>query len=135
MSGKYIDCGKNIVYNECEGPIEPELVEEIQTKQGLRIEIWNVDLQHAFNGHPEVTLDRIRKALESPVKVVKSKKSNRVCLFYTLEVADDSNFGKVYFCVVVGVLGAGIGKMETAYETTVIKTGHVLYSKESSNDY
>ncbi len=131
--GKYIDYGENIVYNGCEDTVE--LVEEIQTKQGLLIQIWDVDLLHALNGHPEVTLDRIQNALERPIKVMKSKKSNRVCLFYTLEVEDDPNFGKIYFCVVVGVIGPGIGKMETAYETTVIKSGHVLYAKELSNDY
>ena len=65
--GKYIDYGENIVYNGCEDTVE--LVEEIQTKQGLLIQIWDVDLLHALNGHPEVTLDRIQNALERPIKL------------------------------------------------------------------
>ena len=39
--GKYIDYSENIVYNGCEDTVE--LVEEIQTKQGLLIQIWDVD--------------------------------------------------------------------------------------------
>lgn len=109
---------------------ESKLIEEISTKQGLKIEIWDVDFQHALDGHPEVSIDRIKKSLEKPYKVVQSKKSNRVCLFYNLEIENDPKFGTIYFCVVVGVLSDGKGKLETAYETTYIKTGKVLFELE-----
>jgi hypothetical protein len=39
---------------------EPKLVETVKTKDGLKIEIWDVDFQHALEGHPEVTLERIQ---------------------------------------------------------------------------
>lgn len=107
------------------------LIEEVETQGSLIIEIWNVDFQHAIEGHPEVSLERIRKALKNPLKVVQSKKSNRACLFYNLEIKNDPNFGNIYFCVVVGVLSDGKGKMETAYETTVVKSGKVLFEKEN----
>jgi len=104
------------------------LIETVAAEAGLEIQIWTSDFQHALEGHPEVTLERVRIALKNPVKVVKSKRSNRVCLFYSLEVRDEQ-FGTIYFCVVVGVIGKGRGKMETAYETTYIKDGDVLLDK------
>jgi len=123
--GKYIDCGKDIDYNadmDVKGD-QAQLIDEVETEQGLKIQIWDVDFQHALDGHPEVTIERIRKSLISPVK------SNRACLFYNLEIENDPEFGEIYFCVVVGVLGDGIGKMETAYETTYTKSGKVLYER------
>ena len=127
MSGKYIDHGKDIDYNDDMDirDEEAKLIEEIETEQGLKIQIWDVDFQHALEGHPEVTIERIKASLKSPIKVVQSKKSNRACLFYNLEIENDPDFGTIYFCVVVGVLGDGKGKMETAYETTLVKTGKV----------
>jgi len=104
------------------------LIETIEAEAGLEIQIWTSDFQHALEGHPEVSLERVRNALRNPIKVVKSKKSNRVCLFYSLEVQDEQ-FGTIYFCVVVGVLGNCIGKLETAYETDYIKSGEVLLDK------
>ena len=129
--GKYIDRGKDIGYNVdmSVSDSEAQLIEVADTNQGLKIEIWDVDFQHALDGHPEVTIERIRKSLKYPIKVVQSKRSNRACLFYNLEIESDPEFGTVYFCVVVGVLGDGKGKMETAYETTFIKTGNVLFEK------
>lgn len=108
---------------------EAKLIETIQTKQGLKIEIWDIDFQHALEGHPEVTIDRIKNALNDPIQVIQSKTSNRACLFYNLEVEDHPEFGKIYFCVVVGVLNDGKGKMETAYEANYIKKGTVLFNK------
>jgi hypothetical protein len=122
--GHYIDHGQNSAYNKA------KLIEAVKTKNGLEIEIWHIDFQHALEGHPEVTLERIRVTLKNPMKVIQSKRSNRVCLFYKLEIAVHPDFGKIYFCVVVGVLGEGKGKLETAYETTVIKLGTTLYDKE-----
>ncbi len=104
------------------------LIETVEAEAGLKIQIWTSDFQHALEGHPEVTLEKVRTALKNPIKVIKSKKSHRVCLFYSLEVQDEQ-FGKIYFCVVVGVTGKGRGKMETAYETTYIKDGDVLLEK------
>lgn len=129
--GKYIDHGKDIVYNDDIGvrSAATTLIEEVETEQGLKIQIWDVDFQHALEGHPEVTIERIKKALMKPLLVVQSKKSSRVCLFYNLEIENDAEFGVIYFCVVVGVLGDGKGKMETAYETTYTKTGKILFDK------
>lgn len=129
---KYIDRGKDIDYN-ADMDIkddEAKLIEEVETVHGLKIEIWDVDFQHALDGHPEVSIERIRNSLKDPIKVVQSKRSNRACLFYTLEIENHPDFGLVYFCVVVGVTGDGKGKMETAYETTYIKQGNVLYEKK-----
>ena len=110
-----------------------KLIEEVETDQGLKIQIWDVDFQHALEGHPEVTIERIKKSLKNPIKVIQSKKSNRACLFYNLEIENDPEFGAIYFCVVVGVFGNGIGKMETAYETTYIKSGTVLFERPKDN--
>ena len=129
--GKNISRGKDIGHSADTDfkHNKARLLEEIETEQGLKIEVWNVDFQHALDGHPEVSIERIRKTLKSPIKVVKSKKSNRACLFYTLEIENDPVFGTIFFCVVVVVLREGQGKMETAYETTFIKTGEILFSK------
>ena len=104
----------------------PVLIETVNGSGGLLIEIWDVDFKHALDGHSEVTIERIRKALIEPVKVVQSQWSKTACLFYNLEIKDDPDFGNIFFCVVVGVTGQGKGKMETAYETTVTKNGTVL---------
>ena len=106
-----------------------ELIEEVVAVGGLKIQIWRADLQHALDGHPEVTLDRVRVALRDPLKVIKSKTSHRVCLFYAFESQDEQSGERIYFCTVVGVIRDGIGKMETAYETTYIKTGEVLFER------
>lgn len=133
MNGKYIDHGKDISYYDDMDirDEEAKLIEEVETDQGLKIQIWDVDFQHALEGHPEVTIERIKTSLKNPIKVVQSKKSNRACLFYNLEIKNDPDFGTIYFCVVVGVLGDGKGKMETAYETTVVKKGTILFEKET----
>jgi len=107
---------------------ENKRIETVDAVGGLKVEIWTSDFQHALEGHPEVTLDRIRQALESPGQVIESQKSNRVCLFYSIGVKD-REFGLIYFCVVVGVVRAGKGKLETAYETSYIKNGKVLFKK------
>jgi hypothetical protein len=134
-NGQYIDHGKDIDYNDDMDirDEEAKLIAEVETNQGLKIQIWDVDFQHALEGHPEVSIARIINALKNPIKVVQSKKSNRACLFYNLEIENDPNFGKIYFCVVVGVLGDGKGKMETAYETTFVKTGTVLFEMAHKN--
>lgn len=65
--GEYIDPGKDNDYNydmEVKDD-EASLVEMIETEQGLKIEIWDVDFQQALEGHPEVTIGRIRKSLKS----------------------------------------------------------------------
>jgi len=100
---------------------------------GLKIEIWRDDFQHALEGHPEVSLEKIRKTLVNPIKVIKSKHNNKVCLFYALEVNNSPLFGTLYFCVVVSVLGNGFGKLDTAYETDYIKSGEILYPKEGDS--
>ena len=102
------------------------LIETVANVIGVRIEIWSSALEHAKHGHPEVTLARIRKSLEDPVQVVRSKSSNSVCLFYELE-HDGAN--RIYFCTVVEVTGDGNGKMVTAYESNFIKKGQILHSK------
>jgi hypothetical protein len=101
------------------------LIETIDSN-GLQIEIWQVDFQHALDGHPEVTIDQIRTVLKAPAVVIQSKWSNRVCLFYSIPY-NDQELGLIYFCVVVGVTGAGKGKMETAYETDYIKAGKQIF--------
>lgn len=130
IKGENIDHSKDIDYNDDKVGVGFQLIDVVTTDQDLKIEIWDVDFQHALEGHPEVTIERIRNALKNPVQVVQSKKSNRVCLFYSLEIENDPEFGKVYFCVVVGVLGTGKGKMETAYEANYMKNGTILFIKK-----
>jgi hypothetical protein len=108
---------------------ENTLIETVESFGKLKVEIWTSDFQHALEGHPEVSLDKIKTALKDPFKVIESKKSSRVCLFYSIPILD-LTFGQIYFAVVVGVTGPGKGKLETAYETTYIKSGTVLWSKE-----
>jgi len=76
-----------------------------------------------------VTIERIRNALKDPLKVIESKHSKRACLFYSVEFKDEKTGEPLYFCAVVAVLGDGKGKLETAYETTYIKKGTVLFEK------
>ncbi|MBF0316255.1 MAG: hypothetical protein HQK52_22750 [Oligoflexia bacterium] len=107
---------------------ETTLIEVVESIHGLKIEIWGQDYQHALERHPEVSLDRIRKTLQEPMRVIKSLSNNNVCLFYALEI-NDPEFGVIYFCVVVSVLGKGSGKLVTAYETTYIKKGEPYVNK------
>lgn len=113
---------------------ENELLEEVDAVGGLKIQIWREDLQHALNGHPEVTIDKVKDTLKNPLKIIKSKTSNRVCLFYSFEIEDEASSEIMYFCAVVGVIKEGIGKLETAYETTYIKKGKVLFGRGKKND-
>jgi len=108
---------------------ENVLIEEVGSVGGLRIQIWHEDFQHALEGHPEVTLDRVRAVLAEPAKVIESKHSRNACLFYSLELVNELTGEKTYFCVVVAVIGSGAGKMETAYETTYLKNGRVMFQK------
>jgi hypothetical protein len=95
----------------------------------LQIEIWLADFQHAVSGHPEVTIEKIRQTLKKPSRVIQSKNSDQVCLFYSLKVeTEDSQI--LYFCVVIAVVMSGKGKLVTAYETDFIKTGTLLFSKD-----
>ncbi len=111
------------------GGDENLLIEEVGSVGGLKIQIWHEDFQHALDGHPEVTLDRIRGVLQQPIKVVESKHSRNSCLFYSVEMTDEKTGEKSYFCVVVAVIGSGTGKMETAYETTYMKSGRVIFEE------
>lgn len=106
------------------------LLETIDAAAGLTIEVWSLDFAHAVNGHPEVTLDKIRKTLNRPSKVIQSNSSTNVCLFYSIEFKV-SETEYLYFCVVVGVKKSGRGRVITAYNTDYIKTGILLYEGES----
>ena len=106
------------------------LIEKVRSMAGqLDIEVWADDLRHAIEGHPEVTIDRVKETLKDPSKVIQSKSSAGACLFYSVEVKIGDR-ESVYFCVVVAVIGAGQGKMITAYEADFMKTGKELFSKK-----
>lgn len=105
------------------------LIEKVSTVGGLEIEIWTDDLQHAIDGHPEVTIDKVRGTLKDPAKVIQSKSSTNACLFYSVEIKV-SKTESLFFCVVVAVRGSGRGKMVTAYDADFMKTGTELYSKK-----
>ncbi|MBK7959976.1 MAG: hypothetical protein IPK04_01345 [Bdellovibrionales bacterium] len=49
------------------------LKEKVSSVGGLEIEIRTDDLQHAMDGHPEVTIDKVRSTLKDPSKVIQSK--------------------------------------------------------------
>lgn len=110
------------------------LLETVSSLNGkLQIEIWSEDLDHAINGHPEVTIDKVRETLKDPSKVIQSKSDNSRCLFYSVEIKV-SDTESIFFCVVVGVKGPGKGKMITAYDADFMKTGKQLFSKEVKNE-
>ena len=105
------------------------LIEEIDAIGNLKIEVWSDDFQHALEGHPEVTIERVRSALKNPVKVVQSKYSAVACLFYSYECCDEKEGASIYFCVVVALFKEGKAKLETAYEKTYMKAGTVLFER------
>lgn len=74
------------------------LIETVEAEAGLEIQIWTSDFQHALEGHPEVTLDRVRNALKNPIKVVKSKKSNQFA-FSTLSKFRTNNSERFIFAL------------------------------------
>lgn len=95
----------------------------------LQIEIWLNDFNHAVDGHPEVTIEKIRQTLKNPSKVIQSRNSNNVCLFYSMEIKSNDN-KVLYFCVVVAAIFKEKGKLITAYDTDFLKTGTILFSKD-----
>ena len=109
------------------------LIDTVDSVGGLKIQIWSDDLAHAISGHPEVTLDKVRSTLMAPARVIQSKSSGNACLFYSVEIKL-SDTERIYFCVVVGVVGAGFGKMITAYDADFMKTGKSMYSKGEKNE-
>lgn len=110
-----------------------KLLDRVNSIGGLEIEIWSDDLDHAISGHPEVTMDKVRRALKDPSRVIQSKSSGNACLFYSVEVKI-SDTESLYFCVVVAVTKTGVGKMVTAYDADFIKSGKVLFSKEVEDE-
>ncbi len=104
------------------------LIKKVCSMGGLVIEIWTEDFQHAIDGHPEVTLDKVIKALKDPFKVIQSNSSGIVCLFYSVEITIHET-ENLFFCVVVSTVKSGKGKMITAYNADFIKTGKNLFSK------
>lgn len=42
---------------------ENVLIDEVSSVGGLRIQVWHEDFQHALDGHPEVTIERVRTVL------------------------------------------------------------------------
>ena len=110
------------------------LLDTVSTMNGqLKIEIWSDDLEHAIDGHPEVTIEKVKETLKDPAKVVQSKTSGNACLFYSVEIKI-SDTESIYFCVVVAVQASGLGRMITAYDADFIKTGNVLFLKEVKNE-
>lgn len=105
------------------------LIDKVSSVGGLEIEIWTEDLQHAIDGHPEVTIDKVKETLKDPSKVIQSKNSKNACLFYSVEVKV-SKTEILFFCVVVAVTGSNKGKLVTAYDTDFIKTGNILFTKQ-----
>lgn len=106
------------------------LIEKVSSMGGqLEIEIWSEDLQHAIDGHPEVTIDKVKETLKDPSKVIQSKSSANACLFYSVEIKI-SEAESLYFCVVVAVTGVRKGKMVTAYDADFMKIGNELYTKK-----
>ncbi|MFN8944971.1 MAG: hypothetical protein ACK5WZ_10155 [Pseudobdellovibrionaceae bacterium] len=106
------------------------LIDRVSSMGGqLDIEIWSDDFQHAIDGHPEVTIDKVKATLKDPSKVIQSKSSANACLFYSVEIKI-SESESLYFCVVIAVIGFGKGKLVTAYDADFMKTGTELYSKK-----
>lgn len=106
------------------------LIEKVSSMDGqLEIEVWSDDFQHAVDGHPEVTIEKVKGTLKDPSKVIQSKNSANSCLFYSVEIKI-SQTESLFFCVVVAVTGAGKGKLVTAYDADFMKTGTELYSKK-----
>ena len=92
----------------------------------LKIKLYDEDLQHAVENHPgEVTMDQIQSCVENPDKVIASLQGNNGCLFYEKKDQDD------YFVVVVHTTGTLTGEVRTAYKSTYIKKGKVLFDKEN----
>jgi hypothetical protein len=86
-----------------------------------------------MSGHPEVTLGKVKETLKDPEKVIQSKSSGSSCLFYSVEIKiRDSE--SLFFCVVVGVMKSGVGRMITAYDTDFMKSGKELYSRKVRNE-
>jgi hypothetical protein len=102
-----------------------KLIEEYEFN-GLRIKLYDEDFEHALSAHPgEVTLDAIRNCIQQPDLVIRSVQGKNACLFYEMKIQDE------YFVVVVHVIESGTGEIKTAYKTTYIKNGTVLFKKEN----
>ena len=107
-------------------------IAQITSVSGIVIEISESALGHALEGHPEVTLDMVRRTCEAPSVVIKSKKNNTVCLFY--RVLGTHSEEEMFFCVVIESHRPGRGRMLTAYETNFIKSGDILFDNRQKGD-
>ena len=104
------------------------LIGTLHSIGSLEIEIWSSDFAHAVSGHPEVDFAKVKATLEDPERVIRSKTSTNVCLFYSIEVRKE-NQDSIFFCVVVAVIKSGLGRLVTAYETDFLKAGKELFIK------
>ena len=54
------------------------LIDKVSTIGDLAIEIWSDDLQHAIDGHPEVTLDKVKNTLKESLVASESAVLNEL---------------------------------------------------------
>lgn len=96
----------------------------------IEVSLYDDDLKHAMDSHPgEVTLEKIKSCILDPDKVIESLNAKNACLFY--EKKDEEE----YFVVVVHLVQTkveSVGEIRTAYDSTYIKKGKVLFDKEES---
>lgn len=94
---------------------------------GVQVIVTEEDLAHAML-HSEVTLFKIKGCITQPDFIVKSMWCEHSCLFYKIKMRHE------YFVCVVEVVGQGKAYLRTAYETTSIKNGKVLFQKGSQHE-
>ena len=105
-----------------------QLIEEYEFN-GLRVRLYDVDLEHALSEHPgEVTREAIRNCIQQPDLVIQSIQGLNACLFYEKKIQDE------YFVVVVHVIESGAGEVKTAFRATYIKNGTVLFKRRTKNE-
>jgi hypothetical protein len=79
--------------------------------------------KHIFERHPGTNKEHIGKCLLDPMEVRQSSSNEISQLYYITKTKDR------LFCVVVKVCNDG-NYISTAYTTSKIKSGKIIYSKE-----
>lgn len=95
----------------------------------IEVELTQEALDHALEKHEEVTVERIESAVTNPDLVILSQKNSYTILLYKLE-GQQYEGEDLFFSVVVKKNSSGPASVVTAYETTKIKKGEVLYKKQ-----
>ena len=79
---------------------------------------------HIIQRHPEATIELISTCLSNPIEIRKSSSNKTAHLYYLIKTKQR------FFCVILKICKDG-NYISTAYTTSKMKHGEIVYKKEN----